>query len=452
MKLFSILPHSLAARLLGVFLLTGIAVLLVITLAWGLALKYQWNTRIRAHLVQYIDYVNRDLGNPPDPQRADELTRLIPVNIYIKGPDINYSSTGQSLDMSEVDFEDSEDRHGPPWHLEHMTTSSGVPFSIGDYDERTIVRTLNDGYTVYYELRHREPPALRGHAMRPGRIIFLGTLTVLLMLLGICYWMLHRLLRPVRDIQAGVARMGRGELEHRIAVRRNDDLGDLTRTINDMAGDIEQMLDAKRQILLGISHELRSPITRAKVSVELLDASTTRTRLEEDLVEMETLVTELLESERLNSRHQVLNPEPVSITALIDSVIAQGFGDRVRILVAHDLPILVLDEMRVRLLLRNLLGNAVRYAGATPPTLRAAVSGDTLRIEVEDKGAGIAPEHIERLTDPFYRVDPSRTRATGGFGLGLYLCRLICEAHGGELTITSTLGVGTTVTATLQSQ
>jgi signal transduction histidine kinase len=137
---------------------------------------------------------------------------------------------------------------------------------------------------------------------------------------------------------------------------------------------------------------------------------------------------------------------------LIDSVIAQGFTGRVRTQVAHDLPILVLDEMRVRLLLRNLLGNAVRYAGATPPTLRAVVSGDTLCIEVEDKGAGIAPEHIERLTDPFYRVDPSRTRATGGFGLGLYLCRLICEAHGGELKITSTLGVGTTVTATLHSQ
>ena len=84
--------------------------------------------------------------------------------------------------------------------------------------------------------------------------------------------------------------------------------------------------------------------------------------------------------------------------------------------------------------------------------MRAQVSADTLTIEVEDAGIGIAPEHLDSLTDPFYRVDPSRTRATGGFGLGLYLCRLICKAHGGTLSVNSTLGVGTAVTACLRSQ
>lgn len=235
-------------------------------------------------------------------------------------------------------------------------------------------------------------------------------------------------------------------------VRRNDDLGDLTHTINDMAGDIEQMLDAKRQMLLAISHELRSPITRAKISVALLEASTTRARLEDDLVEMEDLVTELLESERLNSRHRILNPEPLAIATLIDSVVQQSFAGRVSVEVAADLPPFNLDEMRVRLLLRNLLGNAVRYAGATPPKLRAWLAGDLVSIEVEDSGAGIEAAHIDSLTEPFYRVDPSRTRATGGFGLGLYLCRLICEAHGGKLSIKSTIGVGTCVRATLKSQ
>jgi hypothetical protein len=71
---FQALRHSLDARVLGVFLITGVVVLLVMTLAWGVAMKHQWNTKIRAHLLQYIDYVNADIGIPPDPQRADELT------------------------------------------------------------------------------------------------------------------------------------------------------------------------------------------------------------------------------------------------------------------------------------------------------------------------------------------------------------------------------------------
>ena len=102
MTFFQALRHSLAARVLGVFLVTGVAVLLVITLAWGVAMKHQWNTKIRAHLLQYIDYVNNDIGTPPDPQRADELAQLVPVNIYIKGPGIDYSSTGLALDLSEL--------------------------------------------------------------------------------------------------------------------------------------------------------------------------------------------------------------------------------------------------------------------------------------------------------------------------------------------------------------
>ena len=459
LKLVATLRHSLAARLLGVFLVTGIAVLLVISLAWGMALKYQWNSKIRPHLVQYVDYVNRDLGNPPDPRRADELVRQVPVNIYIKGPGIDYTSTGRTLDMSEVDFDDDEDHHdhrhdnrGPPWRDKRMTTASGVEFMVGDYDHRTLVRTMANGYTTYYELRHRESASGGRNAHRPGTVVFFCTLGLLLALLALCFMMIHRLLRPVRDIQAGVAQMGRGALDHRITTRSSDDLGDLANSINEMAGDIEQMLDAKRQMLLAISHELRSPITRAKVSVELLEPSSTRARLEDDLVEMESLVTELLESERLNSRHSVLHPEAIDIADLVGSVVAQNFEGCVVVDVAADIPTINIDETRTRLLLRNLLGNAVRYAGDAESQLRVRWSTDRLTIEVQDSGEGIAAEHIDSLTEPFYRIDPSRTRATGGFGLGLYLCRLICEAHGGTLTIDSTPGVGTTVTATLKSQ
>jgi signal transduction histidine kinase len=142
----------------------------------------------------------------------------------------------------------------------------------------------------------------------------------------------------------------------------------------------------------------------------------------------------------------------VEIAALLESVVAQSFACQVNIDLAADMPVLSLDATRLRLLTRNLLSNAVRYSDDAPPSLRARVADNTLSIEVQDSGEGINAQDIDKLTEPFYRVDPSRTRSTGGFGLGLYLCRLICEAHGGELLFASSPGVGTTVTATLKGQ
>lgn len=109
------------------------------------------------------------------------------------------------------------------------------------------------------------------------------------------------------------------------------------------------------------------------------------------------------------------------------------------------------DGPRIKLLLKNLLDNALRHTpvGAPPPevTLEQAPNGVTLT--VRNHGTGVAPEHVSHLTEPFYRADPSRRRETGGYGLGLYLCRVIAEAHGGALAIDSAPGRGTNVRVSL---
>ena len=109
------------------------------------------------------------------------------------------------------------------------------------------------------------------------------------------------------------------------------------------------------------------------------------------------------------------------------------------------------DGPRIMLLLKNLLENALRHTpdGAKPPEIKLEQQGDTVIITVKDSGKGIVPEHIPHLTEPFYRADASRHRETGGYGLGLYLCRVIAEAHGGELIIQSEVGKGTSVVVKL---
>jgi signal transduction histidine kinase len=111
----------------------------------------------------------------------------------------------------------------------------------------------------------------------------------------------------------------------------------------------------------------------------------------------------------------------------------------------------LLDPVRIRLLLKNLVENALRHTpeGRPAPSIKVNLSEENLELIVEDFGEGIAPEHLEKITDPFYRADPSRQRGTGGFGLGLYLCKSIAAAHKGELLVESVVGQGSKVTFSL---
>ncbi|OAD19309.1 integral membrane sensor signal transduction histidine kinase [Candidatus Thiomargarita nelsonii] len=188
-------------------------------------------------------------------------------------------------------------------------------------------------------------------------------------------------------------------------------------------------------------------MTRSKVSLALLEDSTYKQAIDQDLQEMEKLLNELLETERLKG-HVVLKRTSSSLNTLVKSVISDYFSDKpIHAFLERSLPTLQLDETRLRLLIRNLLENALKYqpSSAKPVEIHTRKENNAILLIVEDHGAGIEAEHIPHLTDPFYRVDPSRQRKTGGYGLGLYLCRLIAEAHGAQLEISSELGRGTRV-------
>jgi signal transduction histidine kinase len=104
-----------------------------------------------------------------------------------------------------------------------------------------------------------------------------------------------------------------------------------------------------------------------------------------------------------------------------------------------------IDKLRIRLLLANIVNNAIRHGHNKPVTITVSFANDEAMLSVKDEGEGISEEHLRHVREPFYRVDSARTRHTGGFGLGLYLCNLIAEAHGGRMDIASTPGQGTRV-------
>ncbi len=429
------LAHSLRVRLVALFLLLALGMAGTFLVGMQYALGIGWRDAARPLVTDYVGRLAADLGSPPSVARAQALVDSLPLSIRIQGPLVNWRS---QPDAGEH-YESPDD----PW-------SGRAP--------RFFERSTADGHRIRFGLN------LQAWHDRP-RIIGWATLAALLLLTALAYARVRRMLRPLDDIRAGARRFGAGDFAQPIPVRqpqRPDELGELAATINTMGADIGQMLDAKRALLLAISHELRSPLTRARLNTELLpdtpELQASRSALLADLAQMRDLISDLLESERLASPHAALQRESTDLAELATEVVAGLAGaPPVRLVLAPGLPLLALDRSRLRLLLRNLLDNALRYSQgqAQPPVLTlqvepAANSGAVpgLRLTVRDHGPGVPEAQLSQLAQPFYRPDAARSRSDGGVGLGLYLCRLVAEAHGGSLRLRNA-APGLEVTVTL---
>ncbi|RZL02812.1 MAG: HAMP domain-containing histidine kinase [Rubrivivax sp.] len=259
----------------------------------------------------------------------------------------------------------------------------------------------------------------------------------------LAYGSIRRMLWPLRALSHGAAALGRGELAHRIRVFHRDEIGDVADRFNRMADDIQAMLDAKRELLLAISHELRSPLTRARLNAELLDEGPSQQAVVHELGQMRDLIEDLLERERLDSGHSALRLEEAHWPDLVAELLRRRFADAVdagqlRADLASELLAMSLDITRVQVLLGNLLDNALRHHDAAqgPVVLTIGVlPAGGVRLTVRDHGPGVPDEALPKLGQPFFRPDSARTRGSGGVGLGLSLCKQIAQAHGGTLAL-----------------
>jgi signal transduction histidine kinase len=275
---------------------------------------------------------------------------------------------------------------------------------------------------------------------------------MVLILVGV-YFLMRRLLRPVRVLSEGVERLRMGDLEVEMPTRRTDELGRLIVSFNEMARAVRERIRARDQLLLDVSHELRSPLTRMRVALEMLPESTAKRSVVEDVAEVEAMITELLETERLDSPHGGLARTRVDLSALVRDVVdgVAGQPPGVQLVGADASRFADVDAERMRMVLNNVLSNALKYTdrGGYPVRVVVDAAEGAIMISVHDRGVGIAQDDLAYVFEPFYRADGSRTRETGGYGIGLSLAKRIVEAHGGAIEVSSELGEGTSVLVTL---
>ena len=424
--------RSVFTRLLLATLAAGLAITFTVITGF-LIIRFHSDSAFERNLLLYTEYLVTDLGDPPDENRAREIARRT-------GMVIRFDHPGHSWQAGRTPRFFNLDR---AWIRHH---ASGL--WMGSSKGHHFVRLTHGGGELTFiatrDVHHGE-----------NAIWILAAMSAAMCtILGVVYFYIRKILNPLHTLKIGVDEVGAGNLEHRIPEAGNGELRDLAQAFNAMAERLARLLHSKEQLLLDVSHELRSPITRLKVQLEFLDDADARESLRSDAAEMEAMVTTLLESARLRHAAAALNLKTVNMGDLIRSLISD-FKDRLPGVALGPLvgePVKA-DPEKMRIVLRNLLDNGLKHTPENGPVVSIAMAQrpDRLEIVVQDRGEGIPASALPHLFEPFYRPDVSRSRKTGGYGLGPSLCKAIIDAHGGSIDLVSTPGAGTQVTVTIPS-
>lgn len=304
---------------------------------------------------------------------------------------------------------------------------------------------------------------------KPSQLPALLTLASGLIVVGIGAFLTARwIARPLDQVTEAARALGKGNLRARADLARTNILGDVGHAFNEMAERIQGLLLAEKELLANVSHELRTPLARIRVALDLAvegDAEAARASLAEialDLSELEALIDDVLHATKLELGEGsgaatlfALHVEDVAPGAIVAQV-SERFrayhpNRQLDVVVEDDLPSIPVDPVLFRRVIDNLLENAHKYSPDPESRVRLRVfpEGAGVGFEVVDRGMGISKEDLPSVFTAFFRGEKSRSRGTGGVGLGLTLAKRIVEAHRGTIEVASAKGEGTTVRLTV---
>jgi signal transduction histidine kinase len=419
--------RSVFTKLLVIIVLTG----LMIHVAFG---AFIWKHRkatggpFKNTISHYLSYIISDLGQPPDRVRAVEIARNTAMIISFQGKQTSWST--------------------------HPDLARPMPRRFHNWPDSPNFRTAMDHRHFFVELTRGEGRYLFEFSTYPGdgpelRALRIGLLVAVSLILIGAYLAIRSVLKPIDSLKTGVQQVSAGNLKHRVDVKRKDEFRDLAEAFNDMTARIRSMLQTKERLLLDVSHELRSPLTRVNVALEFLGDGQAKDSIKADVDEMDQMIGAILETARAHHAYSELNLEPVDLSSLLSEILTelehQAPGVDCRDL-PRSLPCRA-DSDKLKSVIRNVLTNALKYSDNQPRPVAVSVTASKEYgiIRIQDHGVGIPTDELEFIFEPFYRVDKSRSRQTGGFGLGLSICKAIMDAHGGKIEIASSPDIGTVV-------
>lgn len=380
---------------------------------FGLMMKSEANQPVAENIEQYVTLIARDVGSPPDTLKAMKYARDLLIGIRYENSEYTWATRADVPYTSQIKKSNENHLHKtimPKWRHSFIVDNA-------------------DGSRVLVHWQMRPMRDMRSQ-------LLLGLLAILTFIFLLTHILIRKSLLPVRWIQKSVDQLGEGNLDVQVPIRGNDELAQLSDAFNKMVARIRKMIQSRDQLLLDVSHELRSPITRMRIALEFLPDSEKKSSILADLVHLETMITEILETERLKIGKSRLKLNRVNVSELIKEIVPEYQTQKsFDVNLDANLDVMI-DRERIRIVLRNCLDNAIKYSkeSSRPISVSSETSEGFIKIVIRDFGVGIPEEELPFIFEPFYRVDRSRSKEKG-YGLGLSMCQKIMEAHEGQIQI-----------------
>ena len=255
-------------------------------------------------------------------------------------------------------------------------------------------------------------------------------------------------LQPIKDIKTHVRGLKKGNLSSTIKVRSSDELGQLASTINRMTLEINRLVNQKQNLLIDVSHELKTPLTRLKFILANMDISSdNKAQLNKEINFLQDLISNMLFTDKLSTPYiEDLEVSDILVNDLVQNACDMFYEIEKKLEIINNIKepvILSVDRYKMSLAIKNLIDNGIKYGSSEKRTqMIISLEKSYVSIQVRDFGVGITKEQIKKITKPLYRGSVAKEKSKSGFGLGLAITKKIVEAHNGNLKITSKLKEG----------
>ncbi|MBI2832662.1 MAG: HAMP domain-containing protein [Chloroflexi bacterium] len=298
-----------------------------------------------------------------------------------------------------------------------------------------------------------------------SRFLLWGALMAVAIALLFTFFLSRRISAPVKALVFATRQLGQGDLSRRVMLKDRGEMGELAQAFNSMAGNLERAEKLQRNMVADVAHELRTPLSNIRGYLEAIrdgvvkpDVEAIRS-LDEEAALLSRLVDDLQELSLAEAGALKLDCQKEDISDVIkqsvDTKKAQAIvkGVALSINLPENLPLVDIDSHRIKQVLGNLLDNAIAHTENGGSVVVSADKQDNrVMVSIIDTGEGIPAEELGNIFERFYRVDKSRTRSTGGYGLGLTIARRLVEAHGGRIEVQSEVGKGSRFSFTVPAQ
>ena len=374
-RLRSLPQRSIFFKLFLIFLCTAFVLVLIVRGFFFLTIdgNQSFKADLFRNLTKYSEQLVEDIGHPPNQELANRLAQELGTQFRVKTRDEIWTTEPSLPAFSDL----------------HVNNSLSIPGTlVGQYRRHPFVILTREGSTFGIFFLHR-----------PFGELPVWSFALLVGLIGTViagsYLMVRRLIRPVNWLTQGVNEIAKGHFDHQVPVGSSDELGELTKSFNEMAQRVNEMIQSRDRLLLDVSHELRSPLTRMKVAAEFIHNEPAKEKIQQEVRELETMVTELLETERLKSNPGSLTLAETDLVTLVKEI-AHAYTDRepgVQVVAPPESVQLPLDRQRIIMALRNLVENALKHTRPEygPINIKIEKNINSVVMLIQDFGPGIPP-------------------------------------------------------------